>query len=187
MQISRMGREDFNTISNWDQYYDSDYQWEYCEILHYLEADNMQDYLIRIIKAQKEDFAPDKRFAYVLKEKKEILAFTFFALNECKNKKWDLFIQSIVVNPEHRGEGYGKILLSHIFANPTLFIGYVPDNVVALVSPTNRASLKLFDSFTTFEKQWFKAKFYFIEAKYINVYKAAKKCLDGSVLWERYG
>ncbi len=184
MQIDKMNSADLNEISAWDKYKHSEHDLEYRDILRYLEASSVQEYLQRIIKARKEDYAPNKRFAYVLKDENEILAFTFFALNECKNNKLDLFIQSIVVNPEYRGEGYGKMLLSKIFSNPAEYIGYLPDNVVALISPTNRASLKLFDSFTPFKKQWHQYKFYFIEAKFIHAHKASKKYLEDDQLLE---
>ena len=178
MQVDKMNRVDLNEISEWYKYKHSERDLEYRDILRYLEAYSVSEYLQRIIKNRKENYEQDKRFAYVLRDKSEIVAFTFFALNECKNDKWDLFIQSIVVNPKYRGEGYGKMLLSEIFANPAEYIGYLPDNVVALISPTNRASLKLFDSFAPFKKQWYQCKFYFIEAEYIKVYKKAKQNLS---------
>lgn len=185
MQIDKMDMEDVKNISRWDKYEDSEYMWEYEDILRYLEATSVDEYLKRVIKHRREDYSPDKRFAYVLRDKEDIAAFTFFALNECKYKKWDLFIQSIVVNPAYRGEGYGKLLLSEIFSKPLKYVGAVPDNVVALISPTNRASLKLFDSFTTFKKQWFKSKFYFIEAKYIPVYESSKRYIENKYLLEK--
>ena len=180
MQVDRMNNSDLKEILSWDEYANTEYWWEYEEILRYLEAYSVKEYLARIIKAQREDYTPDKRFIYVLRDEEAVVAFTFFALNECKNNKWDLFIQSIVVNPEYRQNGYGKKLLSMIFANPLEYIGRFPDNVVALVCPWNNASLKLFDSFASFKRRCYKSKFYFIEACYQNVYVSANKYLNQS-------
>ena len=125
---------------------------EYGEILDYLDVYSMKNYFNRV-NQNRIPYDDENKFAYVVRAKNgDVAAFTLFVLKIRDDFGKDMFIQSIVTNPQYRNKGYAKYLLETIFSNPMEYIGTKPVDVGALVDRWNKKSLNLFDTFGEFEK-----------------------------------
>ena len=176
-QIKKFNSEYRKKLEKWDKFHHTNYEPEYQEILRALEADSIKGYIDRILKFQSE-YKSNEVFSYVLtNDKNKIVAFTFFYLINRPDGKYDMFIQSIAVNPKYRKKGYATELLATIFSNPEKYIGQIPIDVAGFVFPWNIAGLTFFDKFANFERRMYRRKFYLIISDYKTVEQNSKSLL----------
>ena len=124
--------------------------------MEYLEAESISDYILEHYVSSKktgqanlyETYGIDKRYAYVLQEKSgDVAAFAFFFLTDIVGESgYDIYLQSIAVNPEYRGLGLGRKLLGEIIINDAKYIKEDIKRISAAVDFRNIESQKLFGS-----------------------------------------
>lgn len=154
VRVEPLTADSARQICLWDTKFSAIDNQKYRDILDYLETDSMQDYILEhyIVPNTSPSrglysvYGVEKRYAYVLRDKSgDVAAFTFFFLTDIVGESgYDVYLQSIAVNPEYRGKGLGRKLLSDIIINDKKYINEDIKRISAAVDFRNIESQKLF-------------------------------------------
>ena len=141
--------KDYPVIVQWDKLFSGTKEYE--GIQKFVLEEDITHNLKKLIENNYE-YAPIgndemKKIMVAKSHDGDILGFMIFQVYDITQKKPQMFLQYIVINPEFQHQGYGKEIFTEFFSRPRKYTGVSPKNIFAVIDKENFASMKLFLDF----------------------------------------
>ena len=137
---------DLPEIEKWDKEMVLSQSFE--TIRHFIMEDKTYYSIAEVIDTNYEKYEigdNEKKFAFVIRTKDEIMGFVLALLSGKKTDNPELMIQYIVLHPDYQKQGIGKSAIRQLITDSNIYFGTNVDSVFARLDKENYASKRMFD------------------------------------------
>ena len=137
---------DLKEISSWDKKYKGNPAYE--SIIHFILEDNQYYSLAEVIHVNNVIYQigdDETKHTFSIKNNEdELVGFVLATVADRDTSDPFMFLQYLVIAPEHQNKGYGKQVLGELLKNPIPYFDTKPTEAFAYIHNDNYHSMKTF-------------------------------------------